>query len=379
MCRSTLCSGINGSQREMIRPSSSEESVLSPLRWANDCVEILDQRRLPAEYVHHRCAGVEEVAAAIRDMEVRGAPAIGVAAAYGFVLAADSNLDADALEARTHAAYSTLIATRPTAVNLKWALDRIWMVFDECRSRVIPSAEIREALLTEARRIHEESYSADFRLSEIGADLLKGRKRILTHCNAGPLATAGYGTAVGVIRSLFSRDNGVEVFADETRPFLQGARLTAWELCQLDIPVTIITDNMAGHLMSRGEVEAVVVGADRVAANGDVANKIGTYSLAVLARANGIPFLVAAPTSTVDLSTPTGADIPIEERDPAEVLSFRGIRTAPADARARHPAFDVTPADLITAIITECGAAQPPNLKTIAEVMQHVNGREAHA
>jgi len=349
----------------------SVDQVLQPVRWANGAVELLDQTRLPGAYATVCCSTVQDVANAIREMTVRGAPAIGVTAAYGYTLGAWHAENEDSLAGELESAHATLLATRPTAVNLGWALDRMRGVFELLVGAGVD--EVRERLLVEATHIQEESYRADYRLSELGAELLAGRKRILTHCNAGPLATAGYGTAVGVIRKLYERDHDVSVLADETRPFLQGARLTAWELMTLGIPVTIITDSMAGSMMQRDQVDAVITGADRVAANGDVANKIGTYSLAVLAGAHGIPFFVAAPMSTVDLATPNGAAIPIETRGSGEVTSFRGEQVAPEGARAHNPAFDVTPHHLIAAIITENGIATDPLSTNLARLVNHEN------
>jgi len=336
------------------------DGALQPVLWRNGRVELLDQTRLPSAQETVVCDTVQDVAHAIRSMVVRGAPAIGVTAAYGYALAAvTAGPGSEASE--LSGAYDLLLSTRPTAVNLRWALDRMRAVAEASRY-----ADVADRLLAEAAAIHGESYEADRRLSELGAEALGGRTRILTHCNAGPLATAGYGTAIGVIRRLAELDSRVSVFADETRPFLQGARLTAWELSVLGIPVTIITDGMAGHLMQQGEIDAVVVGADRIAANGDVANKIGTYSLAVLAREHDIPFYVAAPTSTIDPRCRAGSEIPIEERDPSEITMFAGVQVAPAGAQARHPAFDVTPARFIAGIITENGVARRPWEESIA-------------
>ena len=334
-----------------------QEEALQPVRWVDGALEILDQRLLPQEHRRHRYVRVEEVADCIRRMKVRGAPAIGVCAAYGMALPA-FHPSKQPLDAEMTSAFDTLLATRPTAVNLPWALERMKRTYFEVAGAPLESVRLR--LLNEARAIHTESHQADREIARLGAEELAGRDRILTHCNAGPLATAGYGTAIGVIREAYSANPNLSVLVDETRPFLQGARLTAWELLTLQIPATLITDSMAGFMMQRGEVDAVVVGADRVVANGDVANKIGTYSLAVLARAHGIPFYVAAPTSTLDGSLRHGSEIPIEERDPREVLEFQGARVAPEGMPARHPAFDVTPSSLVTAIITEAGVVREP-------------------
>jgi methylthioribose-1-phosphate isomerase len=311
-----------------------------------DVVRVLDQRRLPAEEVWLELASSAAVAAAIQDLTVRGAPAIGVAAAYG--LAVDARRGAGVCELRDAA--EKLARARPTAVNLAWAVRRMGR-------RIGLGADV---LLAEAHAIRDEDEAACRRIGALGAPLLPPGARVLTHCNAGALATAGYGTALGVVRAAVEAGNGVSVYADETRPFLQGARLTAWELHRDGIPVTVLTDGMAGWLMSRGEIACVVVGADRIAANGDVANKIGTYALAVLAAHHHLPFYVAAPWSTVDLETPDGAAIPIEERGSDEVVTIAGQRIAPAGVSARYPAFDVTPEALVTAIITERGVVRRP-------------------
>jgi methylthioribose-1-phosphate isomerase len=313
---------------------------------ARDLVRLLDQRRLPAEEAWLELAGSDEVARAIRDLVVRGAPAIGVAAAYA--LAAEARRGAGVTQLREAA--ERLMRARPTAVNLAWAVRRMLR-------RVGLGAD---ELLAEAHAIRDEDEAACRRIGALGAPLLPPSARVLTHCNAGALATAGYGTALGVVRAAVEAGNPVTVFADETRPFLQGARLTAWELHRDGIPVTILTDGMAGWLMAKGEIACVVVGADRIAANGDVANKIGTYSLAVLAGHHNLPFYVAAPWSTVDLETPDGAAIPIEERGGDEVLTLAGQRIAPAGVPARYPAFDVTPAALVSAIVTERGVVRRP-------------------
>jgi methylthioribose-1-phosphate isomerase len=340
------------------------------LRASDEGVVLLDQRRLPSEEIYRTCTTVDEVAKSIEDLVVRGAPAIACAAALGMALAARSSKAAslEDLVAEVEAAAERLAHTRPTAVNLFWAIDRM-------RGRLQAAAErgdvegVRAALVREADRILVEDVAANRALSEVGVELVpdvSGGARVLTHCNAGALATAGYGTALGVVRSVVASGREVRVLAGETRPFLQGARLTAWELLRDGIPVTVVTDGMAGHLMYRREVDLVLVGADRIAANGDVANKIGTYSLAVLAREHGIPFYVAAPLATLDLDTPDGATIPIEERSSDEVLRWHGILLAPSGASARHPAFDITPGRLVTAIITELGIARPPYRQSLA-------------
>jgi methylthioribose-1-phosphate isomerase len=323
--------------------------------WQDDHVVMIDQRRLPAEEVYVECRTPQEVAEAIRSMVIRGAPAIGVAAAFGVVLGARPGNGA-LTSAELDAIDAALRSTRPTAVNLSWALDRM-----RRRAEALPpKADVRAELLGEALAIEEEDVASCRRIGELGAALLPDGVRVLTHCNAGALATAGYGTALGVVRSAAQAGKLLRVYADETRPYLQGARLTAWELVQDGIPTTLITDSMAGHMMARGEIDAVVVGADRIAANGDVANKIGTYTLAVVARENGIPFYVAAPVSTVDLATPTGAEIPIEERSPDEVTMHAGTRVAARGVDVRNPAFDVTPHRYVTAIVCERGVARAP-------------------
>ncbi len=331
-------------------------------------VVLIDQLALPHEERYVTCRTWQEVAARISDMTVRGAPAIGVTAAGGVALAAAEAAaagpeDRGALGAALEEAAAGLCAARPTAVNLRWALDEmrhVWATALAVDGAASMPAAVAAALLARAQAIHDDDVDRCLRIGEHGAALFEAGARILTHCNAGALATAGYGTALGVIRSAAARHPGIFVWVDETRPWLQGARLTAWELQVEGIPYRLISDNMAGHFMRRGEVDAVVVGADRIAANGDTANKIGTYGLSVLAKEHGLPFYVAAPLSTVDPAAENGDVIPIEERDPAEVTSFRGEPVAPAGAQARHPAFDVTPAASITAIVTEVGVLRPP-------------------
>ncbi|HEX6099000.1 MAG TPA: S-methyl-5-thioribose-1-phosphate isomerase [Thermoanaerobaculia bacterium] len=308
------------------------------MSWRGDTLSLLDQRLLPREETWIECRTASEVAEAIRTMVVRGAPAIGVSAAYGMAMAARTGED-------LQEAARILKAARPTAVNLAWAVDRMLAVNGE---------------LSEAQRIHREDVEGNMRMGRYGAELLGERTTVLTHCNAGALATAGYGTALGVIRAAIDGGKRVAVFADETRPYLQGARLTAWELQRDGIDVTLITDNMSGHFFQQGKFDAVIVGADRIAANGDAANKIGTYTVAVLAQAHGVPFYIAAPVSTIDPACPSGDQIPIEERSAEEVVDIFGARVAPEGIQVRHPAFDVTPARLITAIITERGVLRPP-------------------
>jgi len=333
---------------------------LTPLRWRGGRLELLDQLALPAKERWISCLTADDVREAIRKMNVRGAPAIGVSAAYGLVLAASESRRGGTprLLANLERAGQRLKSARPTAVNLMWAVDRML-----AKARSMANAKpgmMRKTLLAEARNIEAEDIRANKTIGRLGASLIRTRSNILTHCNTGALATAGYGTALGIIRSAFARRKVRMVFAGETRPYLQGARLTAWELKKERIPFTLITDSMAGHFMKQGLVDLVVVGADRITARGDVANKIGTYSLAQLARVHHLPFYVAAPTSTIDLRTASGSDIPIEERSSLEVLRVGSTMIAPRGTRAAHPAFDVTPAKLVTAIVTERGIARPP-------------------
>jgi methylthioribose-1-phosphate isomerase len=333
------------------------------VRWSDAGVRMLDQRLLPEREEYLLCATVEDVARAIETLAVRGAPAIGCAAAFGVALAAVASRSAsvDALAGDVEAAAVRLARTRPTAVNLFWALARMRECLGAARSEAGANvASLRAALLREAEAVLTEDVAACRALGRAGAALVPDGARILTHCNAGALATGGYGTALGVVRAAVEAGRRVSVLADETRPFLQGARLTAWELARDGIPVTVVTDGMPAHLMRRGEIDLVIVGADRVAANGDVANKIGTYGVALLARAHGIPFYVAAPTSTIDPATPDGDAIPIEERGRAEVAKVGETEILPDGVPVRHPAFDVTPHDLIAGIITEQGVARAP-------------------
>jgi methylthioribose-1-phosphate isomerase len=341
-------------------------SSFKTIEWTPDAVLLLDQRKLPAEETMLPCRSAEEVARAIEAMVVRGAPAIGVCAAMGLALGA-KQIAAETpehFEREFDALCRRMAATRPTAVNLFWAIDRMRARLAREGGRPVP--EIRRALEAEALAIHEEDVAICRALGRHGADLVPDSACVLTHCNAGALATGGYGTALGVVRAAVESGKRVEVISCETRPFLQGARLTVWELQKDGIPVTLITDAMAGHLMQRGKVDLVVVGADRVAANGDVANKIGTYTHAVLARAHRIPFFVAAPLATLDLDTGTGREIPIESRDPEEVTRAAGHPTAPEGTRALHPAFDVTPARYVSGIITEKGVARAPYRRSLA-------------
>ncbi|HZT07819.1 MAG TPA: S-methyl-5-thioribose-1-phosphate isomerase [Chloroflexota bacterium] len=328
-------------------------------------VELIDQTQLPSAMVTVTCQTHEDLCAAIRSMRIRGAPALGVAAAYAMALGSEGAPEQPELFLNHMTAVADEIrATRPTAVNLFWGVERALKAARTVGDRGAPST--RAALWALADHLAEEDVATNRRLGDHGAALVPDGARVLTHCNAGALATVGWGTALGVIRSAVQQGTNLHVFVDETRPFLQGARLTAWELAQDQIPYTLITDNMAGHFMARGEIDLCIVGADRIAACGDVANKIGTYALAVLAQAHGIPFYVAAPTTTIDLSIETGSEIPIEERDPSEVVAFHGVRVAPDGAAARHPAFDVTPSRYVTAIITEAGIARSPYEEALA-------------
>lgn len=334
-----------------------------PVKWTDEGVLMLDQRLLPTEEKWLTLRTYDEVAAGIKDMVVRGAPAIGVSAAYGVALAAKTfvGTNVDDLEEELDYAASVLAKTRPTAVNLFWALDRMKRTFQKAKTEGKSVSEIKQTLLDDAKAIHDEDIESQRLIAKFGGELLSDNDTILTHCNAGALATGGvWGTALGVIRGAVDQGKKVSVIADETRPYLQGARLTAWELMEDDIPVTLITDNMSGHIMKKGGVHVVVVGSDRIAANGDVANKIGTYMVAVLAQRHGIPFYVAAPLSTIDLNCPTGDDIPIEERDRTEVTHIKDNQLAPDGVGVSNYAFDVTPNDLVTAIITEKGVARAP-------------------
>lgn len=332
---------------------------VTPIEWTGSELVLLDQRRLPLEEHYLRCRTAAEVAEAIRSMTVRGAPAIGVCAAFALALAAAGGPPGEARH-RLNEAAALLRSSRPTAVNLQWAVNR--MLDAAARS----SGELAAALRLEAEAIFREDLEANHRIGRLGAELLGPSVTVLTHCNAGALATAGYGTALGVIRAASEAGKQVAVYAGETRPYLQGARLTAWELQKDGIDVTLITDNMAGHFFQQNRFDAVLVGADRIAANGDTANKIGTYTLAVLARTHEVPFYVAAPISTIDPHCPTGADIPIEERSETEVTTLQDVRIAPEGVPARHPAFDVTPAALISAIITDRGILRAPYSESIA-------------
>ena len=355
-------------------PASKQRLSVETLRWKNGRLEMIDQRALPSEVHYLSYDSAAGVAEGIRSMVVRGAPAIGCAAAYGVALEALRLQHAAASEfsAQLEAGFSVLAASRPTAVNLFWALARMRNVWQNCSGGT--PTQTASMLLAEAHTVRAADIEINRRMGRHGAALLEDGARVLTHCNAGALATAGYGTALGVIRAAIEAGKKVSVFADETRPFLQGARLTAWELAQDDIPVTLIADNAAGFLMSRGEVDAVIVGADRVAANGDVANKIGTYTVAVLAQRHRIPFYVAAPLSTIDTGIASGADIPIEERSADEIRGYGELRWAPQDVAARNPVFDVTPAELVTALITEKGVMRAPDAGKIGKLLEENPG-----
>jgi methylthioribose-1-phosphate isomerase len=342
--------------------------AVQTLRWVDGALEMIDQRILPARFEYIPYASAMEVAEGIRSMVVRGAPAIGCAAAYGVALEALSLRQNTATDfvAGMERAFQVLAASRPTAVNLFWALQRMRAIWQANQHRA--QGEIAAIMLAQAHEISAEDVRINRAMGAHGAALLADGARVLTHCNAGALATAGHGTALGVFRSAVEAGKRISVIADETRPFLQGARLTAWEMVQEGIPVTLITDNMAGHLMHCGEIDAVIVGTDRVAANGDVANKIGTYMVAVLAHRHSIPFYVACPLSTIDLTIPDGNAIPIEERAAQEVTGFRDCQWAAKGVQVRNPAFDVTPAELVTALITEKGVVRQPNRENIARL-----------
>ncbi len=348
-------------------------SAVQPIRFEDGTVVLLDQRRLPLEEAWVRCSTLPEVTEAIRAMVVRGAPAIGVTAAWGpaaeAARAAETATEPAGFLEHVRGAARALEAARPTAVNLAWAVRRLVGVAERALGDGLSPAETARRLLAEAEAIHEEDVEANRALGRHGSILVPDGARVLTHCNAGALATAGYGTALGVVRAAVDDGKKVSVIADETRPFLQGARLTTWELMRDGIEVTLVTDNMAGWLMAQGEIDLVVVGADRIARNGDVANKIGTYTVAVLARRHGIPFYVAAPLSTLDPECPDGSAIPIEERSPDEVTTIGGTRIAPEGVGVRNPAFDVTPAELVAAIVTEKGILRPPYSRSIAEAL----------
>ena len=347
--------------------------MVNTIEWTDAGVVMIDQRKLPAEETFITCRDYHEVADAIRTMVIRGAPAIGCAAAMGVAIGVLKSSD-DNMDAEFEQVCDVLAATRPTAVNLFWAIERMRLLYQGQRDSGAGPSAIRQSLIAEAERVLREDIASNEALGRHGAALLPTGGTVMTHCNAGALATGGYGTALGVIRAAVEEGNPLNVLANETRPFMQGSRLTVWELQQDDIPVKLLTDSMAGHLMRRGKVQAIVVGADRIAANGDVANKIGTYSLAVLAKENGIPFYVAAPTSTVDLNLPSGDEIPIEERSPDEVTQIRGHQIAPVETEVWNPAFDVTPNRYVAAIVTEQGVARDPYVPALKTLVEQASG-----
>ncbi len=343
------------------------------IEWSDDGVVMIDQTKLPTEEIYNTYKEVEEVAQAIKDLVIRGAPAIGVAAAMGIALGVKNLTSKENLDQEFERICKIIHDTRPTAQNLFWAIQRMREVYQGHRDKSLH--EIQAALRDESIQVLEEDIDINRRMGMHGQALLAEQGNVLTHCNAGALATGGYGTALGVVRSAVEQGKTLRVFADETRPFLQGARLTAWEMMKENIPCTLITDNMAGYFMQQGQVQAVIVGTDRTVANGDVANKIGTYSVAVLAKAHNIPFYVAAPTSTIDLSIPTGKDIPIEQRTAEEVTVIGNRQMAPDGIDAAYPAFDVTPHHLVTAIITEEGVARDPYTESLAEMVARAKAR----
>ena len=347
--------------------------MLPTIEWQDDSVVMIDQRKLPASEVYVTCKTAAELAKAIKTMVIRGAPAIGVAAAMGIALGMKKSKATGTKQFVTEfqKTCDLMAATRPTAVNLFWAIDRMKRTFAEAAQAGSSVEELKQRLETEALLIHDEDVASCRSMGAYGATLVPATAKILTHCNAGALATAGYGTALGVIRAAVEQGKQVAVLADETRPFLQGARLTAWELVKDGIDTTVITDNMTATMMRQGHVDLVVVGADRIAANGDVANKVGTYGVAILAREHDIPFYVAAPMSTVDLGMPDGSGIPIEERNEREVTHVGSSRLTPAGAHIRNPAFDVTPAKYVTAIVTERGIARPPYEQSLRQLHDH--------
>jgi len=344
--------------------------MIHTLEWTDRGIRFLDQTKLPTEEVYVTCGTYQQVADAIRNMVVRGAPAIGVAAAMGIALGVKNSKARNGAELKKEfdEICEVIRDTRPTAVNLFWAIRRMSEKFDLLRIRSL--ARIRQALIDEALRMHAEDIAANQAMGRYGATLMPSSGGVLTHCNAGALATAGYGTALGVIRAAVEQGKKIHVYADETRPFLQGSRLTAWELMKDGIPTTVISDSMAGVMMQKGKIAAIVVGADRIAANGDVANKVGTYTVAVMAKENAIPFYVAAPLSTVDLATSDGSKIPIEQRNPAEVTHIGGKQMTPDGVEIENPAFDVTPAKYVTAIITERGIARAPYKDSLQKLME---------
>lgn len=355
-------------QPNFTEQDNPKHKMIKTVEWTSEGVRMLDQRKLPTEETYLMLRSYEEVAEAIKKMVVRGAPAIGVSAAMGLALGASQSVGMSVSDLEDDFAYMSQVMakTRPTAVNLFWAIERMRARLEREKSITTNVKEIKAALIDEAKRIFNEDIEANRAIGRFGAELVKDGATVLTHCNAGALATAGdYGTALGVVRGARDAGKRVAVIADETRPFLQGLRLTAWELAKDEIPVTVITDNMAGHVMKSGKVDMVVVGADRIAANGDAANKIGTYMVAVLANRHNIPFYVAAPLTTLDLSLPSGDQIPIEERDGKEITHIAGSQLGPDGLQVENPAFDVTPNELIAAIITDKGVARPPYVESL--------------
>ncbi len=346
--------------------------MIQTLEWTDSGVRFLDQTKLPTEETYVTCTTYEQVADVIRNMVVRGAPAIGVSAAMGIALGIKNSKAASVAELKQDLdrICDAIAKTRPTAVNLFWAIRRMQEKFERARVRPVP--QIKQTLIEEAQRMHAEDIAANQAMGRHGATLMPSSGGVLTHCNAGALATCGYGTALGVIRAAVEAGKKIHVYADETRPFLQGARLTAWELMKDGIPTTVISDNMAGAIMKQGKIGAIVVGADRIAANGDVANKIGTYTVAVLAKEHGIPFYVAAPFSTIDMDTPDGSKIPIEQRNAREVTHIGGRQMVPDGVGVENPAFDVTPAKYVTAIVTERGIARAPYEESLAKFAEAV-------
>jgi methylthioribose-1-phosphate isomerase len=342
---------------------------IETLRWSEDHLEMIDQRILPSNFEYISYYSASSVADGIRSMVIRGAPAIGCAAAYGVALEALilRHLSPDEFSKGMEEAFKVLLESRPTAINLFWAVNRMRLLINNTQS--MPD-KIADILLNEAHKILIEDININRTMGSFGAEILPDKANVLTHCNAGALATAGHGTALGVIRSAVEAGKSISVIADETRPFLQGARLTAWEMVQEGIPITLIADNMSGHLMKTGKVDVIVVGTDRVASNGDVANKIGTYMVAVLAKRHNIPFYVACPLSTIDLSISCGDDIPIEERPSEEVTGYRENQWASEGVEVRNPAFDITPADLVTGLITEKGIIYKPNSEKISKLFK---------
>jgi len=344
--------------------------MLPTIQWEKDKVIMIDQRKLPDEEVYVKCTDFNQVAEAIENMVIRGAPAIGVAAAFGVAIGVMNIDEKTNLDEEFNRIYQRLEKTRPTARNLFWALERMKETF--LKNRNLNLSELKEILVQKALSIEDDDIKINKRIGFLGKELIKDGQSVLTHCNAGALATAGYGTALGVIRAAFHDGKDITVYADETRPLLQGARLTCWELDKDNIPVILITDNMAGYFMQKGTISLVITGADRIARNGDTANKIGTYSLAVLAKEHGLPFYIAAPLNTVDFDLSNGSEIPIEERNPSEVRNIRGCPISLPHIEVRNPAFDVTPAKLISAIITEKGIARPPFEKSLEEIRKKI-------